>query len=522
MMKSITWDTTAAAHLLSRTGFGGPPGAAVQLASRPLPDAVDLLLTKAVQSAPPPVPDWVKDPWVNTERVYPETTREQRSENHRTTRARYSVERDHLRTWWLDQMITTSAPLAEVMTLFWHGHFTTEARRSGLSQALYEQNVKQRRHAFGNFRELLRAMTLDAAMMQYLDMEGSEASSPNENYARELLELFTVGIGNYAERDIKEIARALTGWVCDAPPGTPKRPVPPDTSRTFSRDGLVPTFQPKLHDDGVKTVLGKTGRFGVDEVLDIVAAHPATARFISGKLIAFFEAADPHGEVRDRMAEAFAAHRGEITPVLRVLLTSPDFYANASRGNLIKSPVHLLVGSCRLLNLKVTPTPSLARVTAAMGQELFNPPNVKGWPGGRDWISAGTLAVRYHLPEALFDSKEPAGLEPLSFERNFALPADEKERKALINRIQSFHQKRLAERREGGLKVAFEPSRIFEGAIPTDPAELTNSLLRRLLVVSPRAVTRSAIVDTLKGIDPNIRPEIAARLILTTPEYQLA
>lgn len=366
-MKAPIWDVASASHLLSRTSFGGTPKQAARLASRSLTEAIESMLDAATAAPAPSQPDWVKDPWVNTERVYPETTKEQRSNNHGSTSSRYANEREHLRSWWLGQMITTAAPLREVMTLFWHGHFTTEARRSHISQALYEQNAKQRHHALGDFRGLLKAMTLDAAMMAYLDMEDSEAGKPNENYARELLELFTVGIGNYSEKDIKEIARALTGWRVDVPPGTLKRPTPKDLPRLFERDGLTPIFVPARHDDGTKTVLGKSGRFGVNEVLDVVADHPATGKFISRKLIAFFGVADPRGELCERMAETFTGRRGEIRPVLRELFTSPEFFARESRGTMIKSPVHLLVGSCRLLNLDVTPTPSLAQITAAMG-----------------------------------------------------------------------------------------------------------------------------------------------------------
>jgi uncharacterized protein (DUF1800 family) len=517
-----TWDAAAASHLLSRTGFGGTPAEADRLAARPLADVVAAMVEEAERAAAPAKPDWVKDPWVNTERVYPETTREERMENHRRTGERHARERDLLRCWWLDHMTRTPAPLREVMTLFWHGHFTTEARRMTIAQALYTQNAALRAHALGKFRDLLEAVTLDAAMMMYLNMEDSDARKPNENFARELLELFTVGIGNYSERDIKEVARALTGWTLDAPPGTAKRPTVADAPRAFCRDGLVPTFVKERHDAGEKTVFGKTGNFGVKEVLDIVAAHPATARFVSGKLVAFFGAADPRNELRDRMAEAFASSKGSVASVLRVLFTSPEFFDKQSRGTLIKSPVHLLVGTCRLLDLDVTPTPSLAHLTAAMGQELFNPPNVKGWPGGRDWVSAGTLAVRYHLPEALFDGREPAGFEPLATDRFFALPADEKARRDLIARIQAADRQRKEDRKKDGIKVAFDPAKAVGGKVPEKVEPLVDALLARLLVVPRRAGTRAALVDAVNEVAPAERVKLACRLILMTPEYQLA
>ncbi len=524
MIPAVTWDAPAASHFLSRTSFGGTPQHAEALAARSLADVVALTIEEARHAPAPAKPGWVKEPWVNTERVYPETTKEQRMENHRMTGVRQTGERNQLRCWWLNEMIHTASPFREVMTLFWHGHFTTETRRMFVAQPLYTQNAILRAHGLGNFRTLLEAVTLDAAMMMYLNMEDSDAAKPNENFARELLELFTLGIGNYGEKDIKEIARALTGWTLDAPPGTPKRPVVADAGRSFSRDGLVATFVKDKHDGGVKTILGKTGRFGLKEVLDLVAAHPATGKFVSGKLIASFGVVDPRNALRDRMAAAFTKTEGDLAATVAVLLNSPEFFSADSRGTLIKSPVHLLVGSCRLLNLEVTPTPMLAQVTAAMGQELFNPPNVKGWPGGRDWISAGTLAVRYHLPEALFDGKEPAGFEPIAtLDRNFPLPADPADRRERLKRLQEFDAKRREERKKDGIRVTFDAAKAVGGSVPESTEKLVDTLLARLLVVAPRPDTRTALVDAANAVDgPAERVKLVCRLILTTPEFQLA
>jgi len=522
MKAGVTWDAAAATHLMSRTNFGGTPKQAEQLAARPLKNIVAAMIDEAKAAPSPKAPAWVREPWVNTERVYPETTPAERMENHRKAGERQTRERNELRCWWLDEMIRTATPLREAMTLFWHGHFTTEAKRMFVAQPLYTQNAALRANALGNFRELLGAVTLDAAMLMYLNMEDSDAKKPNENFARELLELFTVGIGNYAEKDIKEIARALTGWTLDAPEGTKKKPTVADAPRAFCRDGLAPTFAKEKHDGGEKTIFGQTGKFGLKDVLEIVAGHPATAKFIGSKMIAFFGAVDPKNELRDRMATAFTKSKGNLADVLAVLLTSHEFFAAASRATLIKSPVQLLVGSCRLLNLDVTATPSLAQVTAAMGQELFNPPNVKGWPGGRDWISSGTLAVRYHLPEALFDGKEPAGFEPIATDRNFALPADESARRDLLKRLKEFDAKRREERKKDGFKVAFDSAKVFDGPVPEKAGALVDALLARLTVVAPRADTRATLVEAVDKASPADPVKLACRLILMTPEYQLS
>jgi uncharacterized protein (DUF1800 family) len=519
----VRWDASAAAHLLSRAAFASTPCAAARLAAQPLEAAADDLLEAAAAVSPPARPDWVKVPWVNTERVYPDTTPEQRRENHRMTGERQNRERNQLRCWWLKEMIAGAAPLREVLTLFWHGHFTTATNKVFIAQAIYEQNAILRKHALGNFNDFLKAITLNAAMMLYLDMENSDKKKPNENYARELLELFTLGEGNYTERDIKEVARALTGWTLDAPPGTPPKPkAPADAPRSFARDGLTAKFAPEHHDDGEKTILGNTGKFGVDDVVEILVRQDQAGRFLAGKMITFFGAADCDNTLRDRMARAFRESGYQIRPMLRELLVSPEFYAPASRGNQIKSPVQLLVGACRQLQLDVEPTPLLAETTAAMGQELFRPPNVKGWPGGKNWISTGTLAVRYHLPESLLDGTEPPGLEPMGRERFIALPADATARRELLKRLEKYDAERDLERREGGIKSVFVAARLFPGGIPDKPEAVVDALLNDLLVVSPRPDTRAALIESCRAIPKNERPAQTARLILMTPEYQIA
>ncbi len=517
------WNAKAAAHLLSRAGFGGTPEEITRLAALSLEDAVDRLLEESVKAQAPSPPDWTKDPWVNTERRYADTTREQAAEGHRTTRRRYATELNDLRSWWLGHMIATATPLREVMTLFWHGHFATATAKVMISQAIYQQNATLRQNALGNFRTLLREVALDPAMMMYLDLENSEKAKPNENFARELFELFSLGIGHYTEKDIKASARALTGWTLDAPRGTKKtRASAPDTPRDFARDGLVSTFVPDQHDDGVKTILDETGRYELDDVIAIIARQKETGSFLAGKLIAFFGVADPKANLREKMVAAFEGSRGDLRETLRVLFTSAEFYSEASRGSQIKSPVRLLVGACRQLQLDVTATPSLAQLTAAMGQELFNPPNVKGWPGDKTWISAGTLAVRYHLPDALLDGKEPAGLEPLGFSRFLAISRDATQGPAMMARMESSMAERRSERRKEGLKCRFRTEALFPQGPPADPAALVDDLLRRLVVTTVRPSAREALLTACVDTRPADRPTVVIRLILASPEYQMA
>ncbi len=522
-MTSVLWNQRAALHFLNRTSFCGIPEEASSLfETSSATDAVDKLIADAKSAPEPAAPEWVREPWINTERLYLHTSEEDRRQNHIDTSARYNRERNDLRCWWLSEMIQSATPFREVMTLFWHGNFTTESKRMNISQPLYTQNRAMRQNGLGKFRELLGAVTLDAAMILYLNIEDSDAKQPNENFARELLELFTVGIGNYEEKDIKEIARALTGWTLDAPPGTEKQPYPENAPRSFYRDGLIPTFIESRHDDGIKQILGQEGRFNIHDVLDIVAAHPATSRFISSKMIAFFGVCDPEQSLQKRMAEVFQNTEGDIAATVRELLVSHEFYAKASQGNHIKSPVQLLVGSCRQLKLDVTPTPSLAQITAAMGQELFNPPNVKGWPGGRDWISAGTIAVRYHLPEALFDGREPEGFEPIAPDRGFRLAADSMERQMAIRRTMDFQAQRREERRRDGIQVRFDEVATEIQAVSDDPEGIVDAVISRLITTELRPDTRTHLIDAIRSTPSENRLKQACRLVLMTPEYQLA
>lgn len=520
------WDAASAAHLLSRAAFGATPEALQRLTKMTRAQAVDALIADGLRTAAPAKPHWVRTPWINTERVWADTTYEQRLESHRATNRRYRDEIEELRAWWLGEMIKTSGPLRETMTLFWHGHFTSAYSKVFMSQPFYHQNALFRHHALGNFRALLGATLTDAAMMMYLDMEDSDRKQPNENLARELCELFTLGDGNYTEKDVREIARALTGWTLDAPPGAniPRGQEGPPTFRGATRDGIVAKFIPERHDDGVKTILGQSGKFGVQEVADILAVQPATARMIARKMIHFFGAVDPEGALEKRLAETFAANAQsdrQIAAVLRLLLTAPEFYAAGAGGAQIKSPVRLLVGACRQLSLEVEPTPNLAYYVGALGQHLFDPPNVKGWPGGRNWLNAGTMATRMHIGEVLLESRQLSGLEPLGRPRGFPLSRDEAQAKQTMAATMDFEAEGRAKRNSVGIRCRFHPTALFPDSVPDQPAALVDALLARLLVHPAQPATRDTLLQVVSATPPTSRITEAVRLILASPEYQM-
>ncbi|MCC7372172.1 MAG: DUF1800 domain-containing protein [Chloroflexi bacterium] len=281
-----------------------------------------------------------------------------------------------LQVWWLSKMLHTSRPLQEKMTLFWHGLLTSGIQKVKDPNAMQAQNHLLRTHALGQYGPLLRAISRDGAMIRWLDLQTNRKGAPNENYARELLELFTLGIGNYTEDDVDEIARAFTGW-------------------SATPDGRF-QFLPNQHDAGVKTILGQTGPFDGDAVSDILAAHPQTARFISTKLFRFFAYPSPEPEVIDRLAAVYRQSSGSIEAVVEAIFRSPEFVSERAYRALIKSPTELVVGALRALGAESVP-PQAVQTMRLLGQELFNPPNVAGWFGHRSWINASTLLGRFNV-----------------------------------------------------------------------------------------------------------------------------
>jgi uncharacterized protein (DUF1800 family) len=252
---------------------------------------------------------------------------------------------------------------------------------------MYRQNVMLRQHALGNFAGLLHAASKDPAMIIYLDSASNRKGQPNENFAREVMELFTMGEGQYGEADIREAARAFTGWSIE-----------PETGEY--------RWRPFFHDDGAKTVLGKTGNFDGDAVLDILLARPATAEFITRKLWREFVSPEPDEREVKRIAARFRDSGYDIRTALRWILLSPAFWSAEARASLVKSPVDLVVGTLRSFQFETGDVLPFAIVTAGLGQNLFAPPNVKGWPGGEAWINSSTLLARKQFLERLFRAEE--------------------------------------------------------------------------------------------------------------------
>jgi len=371
-----------ARYLLDRSGFQADEGQVRAWIGLTREQAVERLLATTLTEAQMPAPDWVNTPWV-TRDMRKGWTDEQRREEQRLRGVHY----DELRAWWVREMIATPSPLTERMTLFWHNHFTSGQDKVPEPQTMYRQNILFRRYALGNFGEMLHAVAKDPAMLLYLDGANSRRGRPNENFAREVMELFTLGEGHYSEEDIKQAARAYTGWSVD-----------PDTGNYVWRAAY--------HDDANKTILGQSGNFDGDQALDILLAQPETASFITAKLWREFVSATPDPVQIKPIADAFRASHYDIKVALRGLFLSPAFWDPNNRGTLVKSPVEFVVGTVRQFDIAYDSTQPMVGAMRQLGQVLFAPPNVKGWPGGDVWIDSTTLLARKQYVEQLMRASE--------------------------------------------------------------------------------------------------------------------
>ncbi len=381
------WDERAAAHLLNRVAFGAPVDR-VEALMKETPDSAlkRFLYFESVADnwqkpewAEPPKEDFIP-PFLMTQDEKKQKQREQ---------GQHARE---LQTWWLHRMAQTTRPLQEKLALFWHGHFATSLDKVKAPYMMWMQNETLRRNASGNFRTMVMEISRDPAMIQWLDNDSNRKEKPNENYARELMELFTLGEGHYTENDIKESARAFTGW------GLQKR------QQQYQ-------FTPKQHDSGDKIFMGKTGPWDGGDIVNIIFDQPQCARFIVTKLWNYFAYENPEPEVLDGLSEILRKNNYELKPLLWKMLSCRAFYSDRSVRTQIKSPVQLVVGSYQVLQQEVPQAEGFSRllinILRLMGQEPFRPPNVKGWDGGLTWVTTSSLLLRYNFADFLVHGVPP-------------------------------------------------------------------------------------------------------------------
>lgn len=393
------WNYETAAHLLERAGFGGTPEEIEELAALSPYDAVRRLVyfenidnshllpfehsdihDPGLEPFPPSRPATTNLAKETGQalgiKVKPEGNRRlQPVVNKFFYWLRASVlETNRVAYWWADRMVASNSPLKEKMALFWHGHYAiNESKVRDYRKLLNELKIFHELGT-GNFRDLMVAIAQDPAMLSFLDAGVNVKGAPNENFAREIMELFTMGVGNYTEADIREAARAFTGWNYV------------DLDFVINED---------KHDDGPKVFLGRAGNFDGVEVIDIIMDQPATAEYIAGKIYRFFVRQELDTELQTELGNIFRKGDYEVAPLLEAIFMSKDFYSAASVGTQIKSPIQLAISTYRKLGLEDVPgVPDFNQATGALSQTLFRPPTVAGWAGGRSWITPGLLLER--------------------------------------------------------------------------------------------------------------------------------
>ncbi len=474
-----------ARHLLLRAGFGGGPTEINQLAEAGPDKAVRQMLeaSSSDNSAADIDPDVIRPPTREEREAFVKARRDNdeaaRSEARRIINERRAQDRrmlGDLRRWWVGLMIETDAPLRENLVLLWHSHFASRHRNVRDTYLMYQQNQMFREHAAGSFAELAKAVVHDPAMLKFLNNDQNNKRKPNENLAREFMELFTLGEGNYAEKDIKQGARALTGYHVD--------------DNDFE-------FNERRHDGSKKTVLGETGQFDGDDFVDVLLDQPACPRYIALKLYRYFvadvsdhldEVPGENKAVVQRIAVMLRKNDYQITPVLEVLLKSRHFYDPEVVGRKIKSPAQLVIGTTRTLG---TPTRSLGTLSdgmRTMGQDLFDPPSVAGWDGGRNWINTSTLFTRQNVCTYLITGKDP--------------------RKKNWNRKQT----------------NYDPMPLLAGVESREPKPVVDHLVDLMLGSHTPAERREPLYSFMRGRDKGVTPDSVIALltlISAMPEYQL-
>ncbi len=473
------WDFAKARHLLTRAGFGGTPDEVAKLHAMGLHLAVDYLV------------NYQQTPGMNLPfdavlpaRPGPEekaATPQERQLKEARRRGEDNQQINRLRQWWLQRLLQSPRPLQEKLALFWHGHFATQQSIVQNSYAMYKQNELFREHAADNFAALLHGIIHDPAMLRYLDNNTNVKGKPNENLARETMELFSMGEGRgYTEKDIMEAARALTGY-------------------TFDPLACQFRFLASQHDPAPKTIFGQTGNWNGEDFVDLILRQPAASRFLAGKLFAFFAHEKPSPEVVERLASVLRNCDYQIAPMLRNLFLSEEFYSPKAMGTLIKSPVQLVVGMYRELGYKDINALNLEFSLRSMGQDLFEPPNVKGWEGGRNWINANVLITRYNtintlLSSQLFTPGQPFGRnQPPRF---------------------------------------LDLAKLFQGQDLPTPGAVVDHLVKCHLAVPLAAEKRQELIAYLGDLPPSSRwserPDVINAklrgllvLMFSTPEYQM-
>lgn len=455
-------------HLHARAGFGLPVTQLEDWSKMPVTAQVDRLFSESESFTPLTV---IKD------FGRPEKVKEMNDAERKKLRVQKKEELQQVNTAWMKKIFSDKAQLRERMTYFWHGHFACRTDMPWFAQAL---NNVLRKHALGSFKEMLKEVAKSPAMLQFLNNQQNRKQHPNENFARELLELFTIGRGNYSETDIREAARAFTGW-------------------SFDRETGEFRIREKAHDDDPKTFMGVTRNLGGEDIIEIVLAKPDTALFITRKICRFLVAENPEEKTIESLADSFLKSGYDIGALLKQILKSDWFYAETNRGCLIKSPVELLAGIVRNTGLTMHKEESLIYIQRMLGQVLFYPPNVAGWPGGKSWIDNSSLMLRLRLASLLMS--------------NGVIEAEEKD-----DMPEEFRSNEEGGTATAGLQRRFETQFNWDSFIAGLPASWKRDELASFFL---RAQPPSNILSLVSEVKDNASRKNALVQILSLPEYQL-
>jgi len=519
---TVTWDARHAEHLLNRAGFGARRGEIEQAVAQGQASLVEALVERRADVDPV----LIQRPEEPSRREMRELSADDRQRVQREVREKSRRQLIEYSAWSMGRMLSGEDPLLERMTLFWHGVFTTSSERVERSCMILQQDQLIREQALGNYGRLLEGMLKDPALLTYLDNQVNKKGNPNENLARELLELFSLGIGNYTEQDIKEVARALTGRGTDG-------------------HGLY-SYNKGAHDDGEKSFFGQKGKFDGDDVARIVLAQDACPRYVARRILAYLEGAEPAGERLDEYAAFLRAQKYELKPFLRKLFLDPAFYREEILGARVQGPIEFMVGMSRRLGLD-TPPLMIAAGSALLGQRIFAPPNVKGWDEGEAWITTSSMMQRGNLAGLLLGvvqiddviraddpDMEATGAGDDAGMQKTHKPLD---KQAGLKGAGSIAYQALRRVQDAGWAPTLNFSARLQRAGAKTDAEIVGWLLADLLAVPAAADTRARLESFLSGervvlglreghlfesgFDAEMVLRRLAHLILSLPEAQL-
>ncbi len=461
-----------AAHLLRRAGFGGTPAHIDAAAAGGMHAAVAGLLH-------PPQADIALPDYPDTSALYDRKTRT------------YTAQ-----MWWLDRMLRSQHPLAEKMTFFWHGHFATSIRKVPAPLMVAQMNLF-RQQGLGNFHTLLLSVSKDPAMLVWLDNRANVKAHPNENYAREVMELFALGLGNYSEDDIKDAARAFTGWSLD------------------KQQAFI--YREAQHDDGMKTVLGRTGTLTGEDVIATIVSQPIHQRFMCRKLLEYFVYSDPEPGLIDALAQTYALSGYDIAHTVGTIFRSNVFYSTRAYRAIPKSPIEFVIGTLRFMDVRAVPQDTVAWL-GRMGQTPLAPPSVKGWDGGPTWINTATLLARFNYVNRIVKAAPPRAVAPPASAMSGAVTTP-----AMLNAASAVNYATFP---------AFTPDKVVERAGAIDAARVLATLVQDALqddVTSDVRRTLLGYLDSTNATVPmplgpeNYQDKIrgALALVLQLPSNQL-